>query len=436
MPSYAQKLRKNLRHLIQEMGKEATLFSKRPGHDFTREGKLGFEKTVSILLSLEGKSLNNELLDFFPNAPDLPSAAALVQNRAKLHPDALPTLFHRFATTQKADKLFRGYRLLAADGSTLHIPYNPAAPDTNVVFRENQQPCSLLHLHALYDLSCKTYVDARVEGVRGFNEQKALIQMVKDSQISHAILLADRGYESYNVLAHIQKKGWKFLVRLKDASGIVSGLLLPDHDPFDVSFDLLISCKSSQAAKALYADKNRFKFVPASKFDYSEFDLTQDDFARLQFRIVRFRVSDDLTETVITNLDRDQFPAEDLKALYFRRWGIESSFRKLKYTLGLLHFHAKKVEHIHQETFARLIMYNFFELITSHTIILKKDRQYAYQVNFSVAVHICRRFFRGNVSPPLLETLLSRYILPIRPGRSFPRTPPPRGVVSFTYRVA
>ena len=33
------------------------------------------------------------------------------------------------------------------------------------------------------------------------------------------------------------------------------------------------------------------------------------------------------------------------------RWGIERSFRKLKYTIGLTNFHAKKVEYILQEIF-------------------------------------------------------------------------------------
>ena len=87
------------------------------------------------------------------------------------------------------------------------------------------------------------------------------------------------------------------------------------------------------------------------------------------------------------------------------RWGIETSFRKLKYTLGLLSFHAKKVEHILQEIFARLIMYNFTELIISHAVIQKKDRKYAYQANFSAAVHICRQFLRGDVSPPRVEPI-------------------------------
>ena len=120
----------------------------------------------------------------------------------------------------------------------------------------------------------------------------------------------------------------------------------------------------------------------------------------LPFRIVRFRVSDSLIETVITNLDSNLFPPDELKKLYAMRWGIETSFRSLKYTMGLLHFHAKKVEHIHQEIFARLIMYNFSELITSHVVIQKGSDKYVYKASFSAAVHICRQIFPGNVSPP------------------------------------
>ena len=103
------------------------------------------------------------------------------------------------------------------------------------------------------------------------------------------------------------------------------------------------------------------------------------------------------------------------------RWGIETSFRDLKYTVGLLHFHSKKVEYILQEIFAGLIIYNFSELITSHVVIEKGNRKYEYKVNFSVSVRICREFLFKEIFPPNIELLIARYITPIRPGRSRPR---------------
>ena len=130
------------------------------------------------------------------------------------------------------------------------------------------------------------------------------------------------------------------------------------------------------------------------------------------------------------------FPPESLKHLYARRWGIETSFRQLKYTLGLVYFRAKKVEFIFQEVFAKLTMYNFSELTTSSAVIRKCSTKFAYSVNFSAAVHICRNFFSGNASPPQLEALLSRLLVPIRSERSNTRKPAQRPPFSFLYRVA
>ena len=137
-----------------------------------------------------------------------------------------------------------------------------------------------------------------------------------------------------------------------------------------------------------------------------------------------------------TNLDASAFPLHDIKRLYAMRWGIETSFRNLKHTLGLLHLHAKKVEFVLQEIFAKLTMYNFCELITQSVVIQQAQKTHTYKVNFSDAVHICRQFFLGDVPPPILEAMLMRYISPIRPGRKDTRKLTQKSSASFTYRVA
>ena len=114
----------------------------------------------------------------------------------------------------------------------------------------------------------------------------------------------------------------------------------------------------------------------------------------------------------------------------------EFAFRELKYTVGLLHFHAKKVENITQAIFARLIMYNFSELITSHVVIQKPNRKYPYKANFSVAVQVCKQFLLGNISPPDVEATISKNVSVTRTGRSNPRNMVVKHAVSFLYRVA
>lgn len=72
------------------------------------------------------------------------------------------------------------------------------------------------------------------------------------------------------------------------------------------------------------------------------------------------------------------------------RWGIETSFRELKYAIGLTSFHARKPDFIKQETYARLLLYNYCELITTHVIKQMKNNDKTKQVNFTIAIYICR----------------------------------------------
>ena len=147
-------------------------------------------------------------------------------------------------------------------------------------------------------------------------------------------------------------------------------------------------------------------------------------------------MAEDFYETVITNLDKNDYPPEKLMELYASRWGIETSFRNLKYTIGMLDFHSKKVMCIHQEIYAHMIMYNFAEMITSHVVIKKKQRKYIYKANFSIAVHMCRMFYRGKTTSPNLETIIARNIIPIRLDRHRERKLTVKVFHGFLYRVA
>ena len=151
---------------------------------------------------------------------------------------------------------------------------------------------------------------------------------------------------------------------------------------------------------------------------------------------MRFPISEDAYETVLTNLDAENYPPEMIKHLYASRWGIETSFRDLKYTMGMLDFHSKKVMCIQQEIYARLIMYNFAEMITSHVVISKKQRKHTYKANFSVATHICRLFFREKTTSPNLEAIIAKNLIPIRPERHRTRNLTIKVFHGFLYRVA
>lgn len=442
MSSQAAKLKKLLKTTIQEMARNSDQFAQSPGKDFSRKRKLDFATLIAVLLSMGGGSTTSCLMDYFKFDPATASTSAFVQQRAKLKPEAMEYLFHRFVQDSSVKRRFHGYRLLAVDGSDLQIFADPTDKESYYPGANGQHPYSLLHLNALYDLENQIYTDALIQKSRAWNEHRAFADMVDRAEIRKVILLADRGYEGYNNMAHLQEKGWYYLIRIRDGSrGIAFGLVLPTGDEFDLSVERFLTRKQTKDVLALCsAEPNHYRWIPSNvTFDYLPAVNRKQDplfFYKLSFRIVRFRLSEDSFETVVTNLPADTFSPAELKRLYARRWGIETSFRQLKYTLGLVHFHAKKMENIFQEIYAKLIMYNFTELITSSVVIQKCNKKYSYSVNFSAAVHVCRSLFLGNVSPPEIEALLSRLLLPVRPGRSNSRKPAQRPPFSFLYRVA
>jgi hypothetical protein len=434
-----KQVKKLLMNEIKRISHSVDQFCTNPQTDFTRTRKIPVEKLMLSVIGMEGGSLTNELLDCYDVSPDTPTASAFVQQRSKLKPEAFEEVFKRFSYKIHAPD--GKMAILAIDGTDIQIATNPNDKSSYFPGSNGQRPYNLLHLNALYDLNKKIYVDSVIQKRLDFNEHDALVSMVDNSSIRKALVIADRGYEAYNNMAHIQEKGWYFLIRIKDGkTGIKEGFDLPDDETFDIRINLKLTRKQTKEVKELIKDKNHYKFVPhTTRLDYLPEKSKKSvpmDYYELSFRIVRFPISEDTYETVLTNLDSEEYPLSKIKELYFSRWGIETSFRDLKYTIGMLKFHTKKTECILQEIYGHMIMYNFAETVTSQVSIRKKKRKHTYKANFSVAVHMCRLFYWGKTTLSVLETIIEKNLIPIRPDRHRERKLSPKTFQGFLYRVA
>lgn len=157
----------------------------------------------------------------------------------------------------------------------------------------------------------------------------------------------------------------------------------------------------------------------------------------LHYRVVRFELKPGEYETVITSLDRNDFPSDLIKKLYHMRWGIETSFRELKYDVGLVNQHSKKDDFIRQEIYASLVMYNFCQRIIGTIVLEENNNTYASQIDYSTAISICRDYYAQIYKPPTdIIQIISKHTLPIRPGRQDKRNIRPKSAVGFQYRVA
>ncbi len=176
--------------------------------------------------------------------------------------------------------------------------------------------------------------------------------------------MADRGYESFNIFAHLILKGMYFVIRMKkiNSNGILSAYDLPDSE-FDTHIRTTLTRRHT---KETLGNPNTYTILqPSTDFDFLDENCMYYD---IEFRIVRVRLDNGTYICIATNLS-EEFPLEKINKLYLMRWSEETSFRELKYTIGLINWHSSKYDGILQEINAHMILYNFCELVTSHAMV-------------------------------------------------------------------
>lgn len=86
-----------------------------------------------------------------------------------------------------------------------------------------------------------------------------------------------------------------------------------DEESYDIKIELNLTRRQTNATKELLKDKNHYRFIPSKVvFDYLPSKIKKGDttvFYKLSFRIVRFSITDDTFETLITNLPAGEYSA-------------------------------------------------------------------------------------------------------------------------------
>lgn len=427
-----KRMKKILKQCIYQLDESSSLFVVNPDKDFTRKRKHLFGNTLMNVLLLEGGSLKDELYKLFGYSLDTPTVSSFIQARDKIRPDAFHTLFNLFNEKTRKPKLYKGHRLLAVDGSTLPITSEIKDKKTTIQKVNNSdKPFSAFHLNTSYDILEYTYDDIVLQGQAVQDEREALNKIVEHYKGDNkAIFIADRGYESINSFEKIHLSGNKYLVRVKDIHS--TGMLrsfgpFPDEE-FDVWTKRTLTTKQTDEIKS---HPEIYKFVPQNQqFDY----FGDTPFYDFECRVVRFKITDETYECIVTNLDENEFSMQDIKVLYHLRWEIETSYRELKYDLDLNTLHSKKRNLIEQEIYAKMLLYNFCSRITNGIDIAKRKRKYEYQLNFVRAFHIIREHLKKVKVPTYICDIIAKEILPVRRNRQNKRKLKPKAPVSFNYR--
>lgn len=411
-------LKKSLFASIDDILEQKDKYLVNPQTAFSRTQKISFHDAMLFPIVAASESTSVEMLDFLP-VSKMPSQPAMNYRRDQIKVSAFSNLFKDFTAKLPQNKTYHGMHLIACDGTRLNTPYNPKDPESFVCNIEGRKGFNQYHLNTCYDVLNDMFTDAVIQGYFSMNEKQAFCEMMdRYPKDKPALFIADRGYASYNVIAHAMHNDHNFVIRLTSAMAknifdcVKEFTNLEEFDIEEVIHVGRIRTKEAMSYPNYHCIHSRYQYdyIPAG-------DKKIDAF---QVRLVKIKLSSGEDEYLLTNLAQSEFTISDLKYIYRRRWRIETAYRCLKYVSGMVHIHSIKNHFIFQEIYAKLIGYNYCATILRSTKAKNSDnKKYIYVIDKTYLFKTCIRFLKGKLKK--IQELFIKRKVPVRAGRKFER---------------
>lgn len=368
------------------------------------------------------KSLQKELNNFFAKLSNKDynifevTKGALTQARAKLKHGVFIELsdlaIKEFYDNENYRK-WRGFRLLAVDGSTSNLPAHPSIKtDFGSSFTGCKQSVetSMARISLLYDvLNCIT-LEALFERT-SFSENSLLNKHLERNQLASGdLLLFDRGYSSNALMFELLQKGIHFCMRMRSHWCEVQDFENSKEQSRIVQFTLPRK------------DKHLLKRYPSNNLI-------------ITCRLVAITLDTGEKEILCTSLlNEDEHTVNDLRALYHYRWNIEEAYKLLKVRLQLSNYSGKTSNAVKQDFFAKIFMMNMCAIMSFPIEErLTKENQTAktnhkYKVNKTNVLSVLKEswvalWLKRKLSKvlPAFDDILTRAKEIVRPNRKFER---------------
>ena len=439
-----------LSFVIEQICQNRKSYVKNPDTDFKRERKLPLKDLLMLLIRIEGNCMNAEIAKAFPDINQQMHASAVIQQRDKLKPEVFLQILRLFNQYIPVKRRWHKYRVLALDGSKYQVPLNrkgiyffgPNGRDK--LTGEKAKDISMVVFHGLFDVLNRMFLDVRLSPAKGKgnDERTAAIDILHNNALNDAIITMDRGYDGYNMFEHANRFGGHYVIRCQNSSNAIPEI----RDLPNVEMDKWVHMKVTTSTKKKFKNSG-YRHIRAPKKDYGK-DLSEKtkyqrwDFEEtciIRTRIIKFQLDNGTWEVLATNLRKDEFSIKDLKELYHLRWGIETAYRDLKYTIGSKCCHSRKDQFIEQELLAHTVMYNIIStLVDQITIEAKPGEKHPKKVDFKMATVAVREFLfhPGRQTYEELLMIIKKHVHSVVSGRRDERKIRPPTLIPFTYRIS
>ena len=228
-----------LQTILKDMEKDKNQYVVNPQKDFSRNRKISFYDMMWFLLFIGANSMEEEIRRAFNYKKfSYISSVAIFRSRSKIRLTAFEQLFHKFNETLENPKKYKGYRVIAVDGSDFSSIYSA---DSEFATISNQYGgANRMHINFAYDILNKTFLDCVIEAKNKADERKGAVKMLSSLSESEKILaIMDRGYDGLKMFEHCNRiENLSYLIRIR--SGMTNEIkALPDKQlDLDLNFEV------------------------------------------------------------------------------------------------------------------------------------------------------------------------------------------------------
>ena len=361
-------------------------------------------RQVQTLLRLQGR------------APVDESDSAYIQARQRLPKERLQKALS--ATAQAADRRIgsngqlRGRPVKVVDGSTIQLSDTPRNQKRYPQPTSQKPGCGFPVIRFVALLSLNSGAILQVVWDSLHSHDLRLFRRLWQSLCIGDIILGDRAFGEYSTLAQLPRQGVDVVARL--------------HHQRKVDF---------RKAKRLAKDDGLFVWTKG----YEQSGLStarpwQQMPAQILVRILRFTATirgfrHRRVTLVTTLLDPQLYPAQQIIALYGRRWSLELCFRDLKTTMGMEALRCQSPEMAEKELLTYLVAHNLIRCVMAEAVA--RYQVQLERISFKGSLDALRQYSAAmaqarskKLRRQLWEDLLfnlARDLVPLRPNRREPR---------------
>lgn len=246
--------------------------------------------------------------------------------------------------SQMKYKKWKGFRILAIDGSTLRLPNHHSLEgkfSKHAFGAKRTVEHWMSRISFLYDVLNNTVIDAQMEG---FDTSEATLC---DQHLGFLrkgdLVMFDRYYASHYLFSVLTHKHIHFLFRMRDHSW--------------------------KCVKELIASKSTDEIVDLEVYPYSKVakKIPGNVARKVRVRLIKqVSRSGEIRVYATSLLDENQYSKRCIINLYKKRWGVEEAYKILKARLDVVHFSGKTIQAVQQDFYAKVFL-------ISLTAILKTD---------------------------------------------------------------